>query len=305
MANSSGLNTTGILSRVTVAAITAALVATTTSAVAAEAPKPRSADTAQSAPAASTFNAPAAAAEAPLNALYGVDSTGFMYGYTPNGQGGLDTRLFSGSGWEYTKQITQVDHNADGRSDGVWAVTNGSLEYLQWGEDPARVGGGWGIYNKVISTGNLGGAAADDLLARDNAGKLYIYLGYGNGKVTGRTLVGAGWGSYTQIAGNGDLNNDGKADIVARDGAGILWLYKGTGNYKAPFQTRTKIGAGWNAFNSLVTVGDIDLDGITDMIARDKAGKLYRYSGTGIASAPFKPKAVIGTGGWNTYRLMF
>ncbi|MFJ3586663.1 FG-GAP repeat domain-containing protein [Streptomyces sp. NPDC090127] len=305
MAKTSGLNTTGILSRVTVAAITAALVATTTSAMATEAPKPRSADAVQqSAPAASAFNT-TTSSDAQVNALYGVDSTGFMYGYAPTGTGGLDTRMFTGSGWEYTKQITQVDRDADGSADGIWAVTNGALEYLEFGQDPWRVGGGWGVYNKVISTGNLGGAAADDLLARDNSGVLYIYLGYGDGKVTSRVKVGAGWNAYTQIAGKGDLNNDGKDDIVARDGSGILWLYKGTGNYKAPFQARTKIGAGWNAFNSLVSVGDIDLDGITDLVARDSAGKLYRYSGSGVASAPFKPKALIGTGGWNAYRLLF
>ncbi|MFF5937196.1 FG-GAP repeat domain-containing protein [Streptomyces sp. NPDC012508] len=302
MANSSGLNTTGILSRVTVAAITAALVATTTSAVAAD--QPTTAERAQAAPSASAFNT-SAAADAPINALYGVNSNGDMYGYPPNGDGGLDSRIYTGYGWNYAKHMTQADQDADGSADGLWAVGNGTLSYTPFGEDSFNVGSGWGIYNKVTSAGNLAGAGADDLLARDTSGKLYLYLGYGNGKLTARKLVGSGWGQYNQITGKGDLTGDGKADIVARDGAGNLYLYKGTGSSTAPFAGRVKIGGGWNLFNNLVSVGDIDFDGITDLIARDNAGALYLYKGTGNAAGAFKPRVKIGTSGWNTYRLLF
>ncbi|MCT4352381.1 VCBS repeat-containing protein [Streptomyces sp. Je 1-79] len=302
MANSSGLNTTGILSRVTVAAITAALVATTTSAVAAD--QPKAAERAVAAPSASAFNTESAA-DAPINGLYGVTSGGDLYVYLPNGEGGLDSRLLNGYGWNYAKHMTQADHDADGSSDAIWSVTNGNLEHTAWGEDPVTIGGGWGIYNKVTSAGNLGGAGADDLLARDASGKLYLYLGYGNGKLTSRKLVGSGWGQYNQITGKGDLTNDGKADIVARDGSGNLYLYKGTGSSTTPFAGRVKIGSGWNMFNNLVSVGDIDFDGITDLVARDNAGALYLYKGTGNAASVFKPRVKIGTSGWNTYRLLF
>ncbi len=170
---------------------------------------------------------------------------------------------------------------------------------------PTLIGNGWNIYNRVLSAGNLGGAAADDLLARDSSGVLYLYLGYGTGKLTSRYKVGSGWNIYTDITGKGDLTGDGKDDIVAKDSSGVLWLYKGTGDYKAPFTSRTKIGGGWNTYNSIVSVGDIDLDGITDLVARDTTGALYLYKGTGNASAPFASRVKIGSGGWNTYRLLF
>ncbi|MEU6169467.1 FG-GAP repeat domain-containing protein [Streptomyces tanashiensis] len=305
MANSSGLNRTGLLSRVTVAAITAALVGTTTAAVAADAPQERTASAVQqSAPKASAFAA-ASTSDAPVNALYGVDSRGDMYGYPPNGNGGLDARLYSGYGWSNAKFITQVDQNNDGNSDGIWDVTAGRLSYMPFDGDSYTVGNGWSIYNKVLSAGQLGGGTADDLLARDSYGTLWLYLGYGNGKVTTRYKVGGGWGAYNQIAGKGDLNGDGKDDIVARDGSGTLWLYRGTGNYKAPFAARTKIGGGWQVYNNIVSVGDIDIDGITDVIARDGAGALYLYKGTANGNVPFKPRVKIGTNGWNTYRIMF
>ncbi|MGW0120740.1 FG-GAP repeat domain-containing protein [Streptomyces sp. NPDC003327] len=307
MANSSGLNRTGVLSRVTVAAVTAALVGTTTAAVAADAPQERAVTGVKQQQSAGTFAATAASADAQINALYGVDSRGDLWGYSPNGEGGLDARTDSGFGWSNTKFLTQVDQNpaAGDGSDGVWDVTAGRLSYNPYDGESFSVGTGWSIYNKVFSAGNQGGAAADDLLARDSYGTLWLYLGFGNGKVASRIKVGTGWQIYNQITGKGDLSGDGRDDIVARDGSGVLWLYKGTGNYNAPFSGRTKIGGGWQIYNTIVQVGDIDIDGITDLIARDGAGALWLYKGTANGTVPFKPRVKIGTSGWNTYRLMF
>ncbi|MFB7941533.1 hypothetical protein ACFC39_31105, partial [Streptomyces sp. NPDC056049] len=85
MAKTSGLNRTGVLARVTVAAVTAALVGTTTAAVAAEPVGPtfkptQQAGLAPSAGAASAAGAAAAAAPAALNNLYGVHSNGDVIG---------------------------------------------------------------------------------------------------------------------------------------------------------------------------------------------------------------------------------
>ncbi|WP_405858566.1 VCBS repeat-containing protein [Streptomyces sp. NBC_00090] len=310
MANSSGLNRTGVLSRVTVAAITAALVSTTTAAVAAEAPvAPRAADVAPAAaPAASAAAATAAAATVEHRALQGVSGSA-LYWYKPTGTGTYEARNYANSTWGSVKAAQQADNDRDGYADDAWILYNdGYLGYAA-GESASNefttIGGGWNIYNKLVSPGTLGGGAAADLIARDSAGVLWLYLGYDNGKLTTRKRIGGGWGAYNQIAGVGDLSGDGKADIVARDGSGVLWLYKGTGSYTAPFSARTKIGGGWGVYNSLVGVGDLDWDNRSDLLARDSSGKLYRYSGTGSAAAPFKPRALIGTSGWNTYRLMF
>ncbi|KMS80478.1 alpha integrin [Streptomyces leeuwenhoekii] len=307
VAKSSGLNTRRTLARVSAAALTAALVATGSNAVAADTPAPSlaSADVPAKASGTSKFAATAEAAYAPINALYAVDKNGEVWAYPPNGEGGLDTRSWAGSDWQDVRQATQADHDSDGLADGAWAAVGNQLHYLPFDSDSILVGNGWNIYNRVTSAGNLGGAGADDLLARDGSGVLWLYLGYGNGKLTQRYKVGSGWNTYTHITGKGDLTGDGKDDIVAKDGSGVLWLYKGTGNYKAPFQSRTRVGGGWNTYNNVVSVGDIDIDGVTDVVARDKNGALYLYKGTGSASAPFKSRVKIGSGGWNTYRLMF
>ncbi|NML51124.1 VCBS repeat-containing protein [Streptomyces sp. R302] len=316
MAKTSGLNRTGTLARVTVAAVTAALVGTTTAAVAAEpAPafKPAAqADLASASTATATAASATAASGAALNNLYGVQSNGDVIGYTPVG-GGAIQRIAgkAGTGWTGYKNFTQADADGQRESDGWyhadgWYAINsaGRLHYA--GGGPVRdLGGGWNIYNKVFSAGNTGGAAPDDILARDSAGVLWHYLGYGNAALTRRVRVGGGWNTYNQIAGKGDVTGDGRADIVARDRSGVLWLYKGTGSRTAPFSGRIRVGGGWNTYNYIFSPGDLTGDGRADLVGRDGSGALWLYKGRGSSSAPYTARVKIGTSGWNGFRAMF
>ncbi|MFI1098616.1 hypothetical protein [Streptomyces sp. NPDC020917] len=80
----------------------------------------------------------------------------------------------------------------------------------------------------------------------------------------------------------------------------MLWLYRGTGNAGAPFAVRTRIGGGWNTYTQITGVGDMTGDGHPDLLARDAAGRLWYYRGTGNPAAPYAPRVQNGTG-WNTY----
>ncbi|MFI0827056.1 FG-GAP repeat domain-containing protein [Streptomyces roseolus] len=314
MAKSSGLNRTGVLARVTVAAVTAALVGTTTAAVAAEPAPTFKPAPAQQSDRATAYAASAAAATtgAPLNNLYGVNSAGTVWGYTPVSGGGIQ-RLAdpSGTHWTSYKHFNQsdvdarVDQYGFKHADGWYAVrSDGRLNYTDGG--PLRdLGGGWNIYNKIVSAGNTGGGAAEDLLARDSAGVLWHYLGYSNASLTQRIRIGGGWDAYTQIAGKGDITGDGRADLVARDRGGVLWLYRGTGNNNSPFTARTRIGGGWNTYNALVSSGDLTGDGRADLVARDGGGALWLYKGRGTSTNPYTTRVKIGTSGWNGFRAMF
>ncbi|WP_369375640.1 FG-GAP repeat domain-containing protein [Streptomyces sp. cg36] len=296
-----------IAARLAAAALAAAVVGTGSPAVAANtSPKPYpAAAPSPFARVSGVANAPSG--DAPQFDLFAADRANTLYGYIRDGGGALSPRARVDTGWDAIKTAAQVDHDADGYADGWWEWDkNGTMYYAPDDSDkPVNVGGGWNTYNLLLSPGNLGGAEAGDLLARDAGGNLYLYLGYGNGKVAARYKVGGGWNAYTLIAGNGDLTGDGKNDIVARDASGTLWLYKGTGNYKAPFEGRVRIGNGWNTYNALFSIGDVDLDGRTDLLARDAGGGLWRYSGTGNAVTPFATRKNIGSSGWNTYRLFF
>ncbi|WP_329280320.1 FG-GAP repeat domain-containing protein [Streptomyces sp. NBC_00691] len=247
--------------------------------------------------------------ETPSFAMMGVHKqTNEGYLYFPDREGAFGPRDHIAASFEHLADVIDVDNDKDGWGDGTWFLhKDGTLTYHWFSDDgqqhSKQVGTGWNTYRTVLSPGSVGGAPEADLLGVDAAGVLWSYLAYPDGTLAPRTRVGGGWEQFDQIAGQGDLSGDGKPDVVARDKAGVLWLYKGTGDYKAPFAGRTQIGGGWNAYDRLLSVGDLDADGRTDLIARKPNGDLLRYSGTGGAPAVFQAPVKIGTG-FQIYNLL-
>ncbi|MFP1625925.1 FG-GAP repeat domain-containing protein [Streptomyces sp. 5K101] len=167
------------------------------------------------------------------------------------------------------------------------------------------IGGGWNTYNALTKLAPVTvQATGGGVVGRDAAGVLWHYRTTGGWNVLApRTKVGGGWQIFDKLTGVSDVTADGKADLLARDKAGVLWLYRGTGNATAPFAARTKVGGGWQIFNELTGVSDVTADGKADLLARDKAGVLWLYRGTGNATAPFAARTKVG-GGWQIYRAM-
>jgi len=162
-----------------------------------------------------------------------------------------------------------------------------------------ELAGGSTAYNLLVGPGDLNGDGKGDLLARSSGG-LYFYAGNGDGNsMKSRVQVGgSGWSQYNSIVGAGDLNGDGRADIVARSSAG-LFLYTGTGNATSPFAARKQIGGtGWSQYNKLIAPGDINGDGVADLLARSSSG-LFFYPGTGTGT--FGARVQIGGTGWSQY----
>ncbi|MFD8971610.1 MULTISPECIES: VCBS repeat-containing protein [Streptomyces] len=252
--------------------------------------------------------APAELPEPPLFDMYGVHkTTQDLTIWFTTGSGGFD-KWNTGDDAAEIADIIDGDNNNDGISDSQWTVLkDGQLIFFgefSGSQDADIVGRGWNTYKTILSPGNIGGAKEADLVGVDKTGVLYSYLTYPNGTTTARVRVGGGWNVYDQVAGQGDLTGDGKPDIVAKEkSTGYLYLYKGTGNWKAPFSGRTKIGQGWNAYDRLIAVGDLNLDGKVDLLARKPSGALMRYYGTGIAATPFKAPTQIGTG-YQAYNLL-
>ncbi|MEU7134156.1 VCBS repeat-containing protein [Streptomyces sp. NPDC046261] len=300
-----------VLSGLATTAIAVALAGTTTGTAAADSPAGGPAAKAlekgaalQAAPRSALRSAANGTADAPRFPLIAADDLGLVYKYESNGHGGFGDDWFLDGGWDNFTEATQVDHDRNGASDG-WYVRHrdGQLEYT--GDAGNKMlGGGWNIYTRFLSPGDLGGASESDLIAVDKSGVMWVYLAHPDGTLSDRFRVGRGWDQYTDLAGRGDLNGDGKADIVAKDKSGVLWFYKGTGDYKDPFESRVRVGGGWDAYNKLVSVGDMDADGRSDMLARDKSGVLWFYKGNGNATDPFDNRSKIGRG-WDKYVLMF
>ncbi|MEU3605178.1 VCBS repeat-containing protein [Streptomyces sp. NPDC035033] len=181
--------------------------------------------------------------------LVARDRDGVLWLYQGNGTGGFATRVRIGGGWQTYDKITGgSDLTGDGRADVLATDRTGVLWLYKSTGNAAnpfatrqRIGAGWGGYSKVAATGNIGGAAAGDLVARDKDGVLWLYLGKGDGTFAPRTRVGSGWNAYTHIVAVGDSTGDGRADLVGLSPGGD-WLYKGTGSWSAPFKGRELMG---------------------------------------------------------------
>ena len=152
------------------------------------------------------------------------------------------------------------------------------------------------------------GDGSGDVIARTPAGQLYMYNGNGAGVwLYGgvSTLIGgAGWQTFNKLVAGHDFSGDGRPDILARTPAGQLFLYRGDGAgvFANGGQYSIIGGAGWESFNELVSGGDFNGDGRSDLIARTHGGQLYMYKGNGAGAwldggAP----TLIGGAGWNTY----
>lgn len=236
--------------------------------------------------------------------LYGLTTGGTLYWYYTNNNGSLAARqqVSDAGGWAGYNTFTLASSLGDYGYADLLFRDGTNLWNLETGSD-GTLATGWGGYNLFAGPGDLNGDGKGDLVARDTSGKLYLYRGQGTGyALTGRLLVGPGWGQYNAIVGAGDFSGDGRADIVARTGDGSLYLYKGTGVSTRPFESRVKVGTGWNRYNKLASPGDIDGDGRADLLGVNSTGTLYSYSSTGAGT--FKAAVKQGTG-WNGYSRLF
>ncbi|MGW3625911.1 N-acetylmuramoyl-L-alanine amidase [Streptomyces sp. NPDC000880] len=243
------------------------------------------------------------------------DSSGVLWQY--QGTGSATAPYFSryrvGSGWQGYNAVTSMTAlRADGTGDMVARDPSGVLWYYKGSGNPSapflkrtEVGRSWGIYNQLTGARDITGDGKADLIARDSAGVLWLYNGTGNATApfAARVKIGPGWQIYNALTDTGDITADGKADLIARDTSGVLWLYKGTGNAAAPFAVRVKVGSGWGVYNALNGPSDLSGDGTPDLIARDSAGVLWLYRGTGSATAPFAARAQVGPG-WQIFNLL-
>ncbi|WP_328561653.1 VCBS repeat-containing protein [Streptomyces coelicoflavus] len=192
---------------------------------------------------------------APVSDLVARDRSGVLWLYLGKGdaESPFTSRSRIGGGWNVYRQITGgSDLNGDGRADLVATDTSGALWLYKgtgnWRAPFAgrvKIGtGGWGAYDQITATGDIAGAPAGDLVARDRSGVLWLYLGYGDGRFAPRTRIGGGWNTYEHLVGIGDADHDGRADLYATDVRPQNqdpYLYKSTGAWRSPFAGRAEV----------------------------------------------------------------
>lgn len=249
-----------------------------------------------------------------LGGLNGVDSSSNVWTYGSTGTGSVTARFESIPGGFPGDWLGQIDMEQSGVA-GILDRDHTTGDLYYYGHDATGnpingtgselIGGGWNVYNMLVSTGNVAGSAAPDLVARDSNGDLWLYQGEGNGKFASRVIIGGGWQTYTSIVGGGDFNGDGYADLIGLDAAGNLWFYQGTGNAAKPFAARVQIGHGFQTYKTMAVVNNFMGNGLAGLVGVDSSGRLFAYQSTGaVGTTLFGLRAQIGHG-WNIYSTLY
>lgn len=161
-------------------------------------------------------------------------------------------------------------------------------------------GSGWPTTVKPVPFGDLSGDRCNDVLVRLSSGALRAYkpaCGAALKPSTAYTSLGtSGWNQYDVLTAPGDITSDGRPDLIARNSStGTVYLYKGTNT--GQLSARVKLYDNWKTYKKIVGAGDLNGDGVGDLLAQDKANNLYRYYGTGTGTFGARTKVFSDWGG--------
>ncbi len=200
------------------------------------------------------------------------------------------------------------DHGGDGIGDLVSLSSSGAFAYRYGngtgGFSGAVTGSGWPTTALAVPFGDMNGDRCNDVLVR-LGGALRAYRpGCGKALTPSgpHTSLGTTWAQFNVLTSPGDLTGDGRADLIARQATtGDMYLYAddGAGKLKA----RGRIGTNWKAYRSVFGAGDLNGDGIGELLAVDGVNSLWRYDGT--AAGAVKPRALVFGNNWGTGRNVF
>ena len=156
----------------------------------------------------------------------------------------------------------------------------------------------WAADDTAVVSPDLDGDGLSDVVVQAADGSVQIYPGDGSagiGDPIKKTNVFAGHDLLTAV---GDLTGDGRNDLVARRiDNGRLELFVGGGG--GGFSRRTlDADTDWSTMNLLAATGDVSGDGLSDLLARDGAGHLWLYPGTGGSALGTRIKVA---GAWGKF----
>ncbi|MET9852088.1 VCBS repeat-containing protein [Streptomyces sp. NPDC006450] len=224
---------------------------------------------------------------------------GVLYVYPGNGAGGFGNRIKSGTGWNVYNQLQTLVTNADGG--GTWVAARDSAGII-WSYkanadgslgDRVKMGTSWEYTDLFAGQGGVPAHGRSELVGRTSGGAVYYYGGKMNGGFYDRQeALGSGEAPINQV-GMTVTSSFGSLNQAA-------WLFWGGGKL---YINGAYAGAGWDVFNSLSGVGDINGDGFGDLLARDKSNVMWFYPGNGSGTS-FGNRVRLGAG-WGIYNKLF
>ena len=124
---------------------------------------------------------------------------------------------------------------------------------------------------QLVLPGDLDGDGAPDLVGERSDGSLELMPGNCDGRFSraGARQIAAPTNSQPQFTAAGDFDGDGHPDLFAVDDEDFLYVYGSEAS--GPLRRPVRVGTGWT---SAVGVGDVNGDGISDVVDRRPDGSL-------------------------------
>ncbi|MFH8794918.1 FG-GAP repeat domain-containing protein [Streptomyces sp. NPDC017941] len=139
----------------------------------------------------------------------------------------------------------------------------------------------WDERTRVVPFGDFDGDRANDLVVRLPGGEARLYTPVPGGLPTPASpykRLARDWSRYDTLFASGDQTGDGRPDLLARDKAsGDVYVYAHDG--ADGFKARVKVRSAWTGYTRVVGAGDLNGDGVGDVLTLDRSGALWRHEG--------------------------
>ncbi|MCW2784882.1 MAG: N-acetylmuramoyl-L-alanine amidase, family 2 [Marmoricola sp.] len=229
----------------------------------------------------------------------GRDSTGHLVVVPNNGMSNVAAPLPTNLKVPTATQVIDAgDWNRDGKADVIVRTANGSsaggllvlypgLGNGKFGQ-PRSLGTGWKTVKRLTAVGDVTGDGYPDLMGRVGSGPVTIFPGNGNKAFKAPVLAPATLRTFNQIGPNAWPAN-GHA-FVSADGSFVPFVGSDLGS-----ALRAANGQVDPDYDSYVGVGDVNGDGVADLLVREKGtGTIWLLPGK--ASGGFAPRMWVADG---------
>lgn len=155
-------------------------------------------------------------------------------------------------------------------------------------------GNGWGEMYMVISGRGWSSPTSSAVLAIGPNGDLFNYAAKNTVTLAPAKVSNVNTAVATEVVVAGQVTGSDRADVLTRDTAGRLFLHEtsSTGGIGAGRQ----IGNGWQIFDQIISLGDVDFDGGVDLLAKHRDGRLFVYPFTPGGDGRFEAPYQVGRG---------
>lgn len=195
----------------------------------------------------------------------------------------------------------------------IYYQNQGTAETPQWEANNALFSGlGLGTYWNSPTLGDLNGDGMADLLYGTADGHLKLYYNNGTAAEPNWQENTSMFGSVIDVGGASnpvfyDWDGDGDYDMICGSNMGYIKYYRNVGNkYNPAWEEDADVfGNLRHSIYSAVAVGDLDDDGLPDIVIGDLSGNVYfhRNTGDGFEELPAM-MPVVNVGGWSAPRLV-